>query len=103
MRTEVPAGSTSGVPSGIWMTRASRWVRVCSLPFIGRSLASMLAAVTAWTWHRECYRSAPMPPVLLARLADIPEGGMTGRVHGSHEIALARVRGEVFAMDDVCT
>jgi len=29
-----------------------------------------------------------MPPVLLARLADIPEGGMIGRVHGIHEIAL---------------
>jgi len=44
-----------------------------------------------------------VPPVLLARLADIAEGGMIGRVDGSREIVLARVRGEVFAMDDVCT
>lgn len=44
-----------------------------------------------------------MPPVLLARLDEIPEGGMVCRVHGAHQVVLARVRGEVFALDDVCT
>ena len=44
-----------------------------------------------------------MPPVLLARLSEIPEGGLVGRSHGAFEIALARVRNEVFAIDDVCT
>ncbi len=28
---------------------------------------------------------------------------MVWRVHGAHQIALARVHGEVFAIDDVCT
>jgi nitrite reductase/ring-hydroxylating ferredoxin subunit len=44
-----------------------------------------------------------MPPVLLARLSEIPEGEMVCRLHGTRPVALARVRGEVFAFDDVCT
>jgi nitrite reductase/ring-hydroxylating ferredoxin subunit len=44
-----------------------------------------------------------MPPVLLARLSEIPEGGMVCRAHGGRQVALARVAGEVFAIDDVCT
>ena len=44
-----------------------------------------------------------MPFVQLATLDEIPEGAMVCRVHGEHEIALARVDGEVFAIDDVCT
>ena len=44
-----------------------------------------------------------MPPVLLARLSEIAEGGMVCRVHGGRAVALARVQGEVFAIDDVCT
>jgi 3-phenylpropionate/trans-cinnamate dioxygenase ferredoxin component len=44
-----------------------------------------------------------MAPVLLARLAELPEGGLVCRRHGGQQIALARVHGEVFAIDDVCT
>ncbi|HEV8629908.1 MAG TPA: nitrite reductase (NAD(P)H) small subunit [Thermoanaerobaculia bacterium] len=44
-----------------------------------------------------------MPPVLLARLAEIPEGGMVCRVHGARQVALVRIQGEVFAIDDLCT
>jgi len=44
-----------------------------------------------------------MPPVMLARLDEIPDGGMVCRRHGTHQIALARIRDEVFAIDDVCT
>jgi nitrite reductase/ring-hydroxylating ferredoxin subunit len=44
-----------------------------------------------------------MPPVKLATLGEIPEGGLLCRSHGSRQLALARVRGEVFAIDEVCT
>lgn len=44
-----------------------------------------------------------MPPVLLAHLADLREGSLILREHGPYQIALARVHGEVFAIDDVCT
>ena len=44
-----------------------------------------------------------MPPVKLATLAEIPDGGMVCRTHGARQVLLARVGGEVFALDDVCT
>jgi 3-phenylpropionate/trans-cinnamate dioxygenase ferredoxin component len=44
-----------------------------------------------------------MPPVKLATLSEIPDGGMVCRVHGARQVMLARVGGEVFAIDDVCT
>ena len=44
-----------------------------------------------------------MPPVKLATLAEIPEGGMICRTHGGRQVALARVEGHVYAIDDVCT
>jgi 3-phenylpropionate/trans-cinnamate dioxygenase ferredoxin component len=47
--------------------------------------------------------SRAMPPVLLARLSEIPAGGMTCRVHGTRQVMLARVGDAVYAIDDVCT
>ena len=44
-----------------------------------------------------------MPPVKLATLAEIPDGGMVSRVHAGRQVMLARVGAEVFALDDVCT
>jgi nitrite reductase/ring-hydroxylating ferredoxin subunit len=44
-----------------------------------------------------------VPPVLLARLDEIAEGALVCRVHGAQQVLLARVGGEVFALDDVCT
>jgi len=44
-----------------------------------------------------------MPTVLLARLDELPDGGMIQRRHGLRDVLLARVRGEVFALDDQCT
>lgn len=44
-----------------------------------------------------------MPPVKLANLAEIPEGGLVCRAHGRCQVALAKVRGEVFAIDEICT
>jgi nitrite reductase/ring-hydroxylating ferredoxin subunit len=44
-----------------------------------------------------------MPPVRLARLSELSDGGLAGRVHGTHQVLLARVGDEVFALDDVCT
>jgi len=44
-----------------------------------------------------------MPPILLARLDEVPEGALIHRRHGTRDVLLARVRGEVFALDDVCT
>ena len=44
-----------------------------------------------------------MPPVKLATLAEIPDGGMVCRIHGARQVMLARVGGEVYAIDDVCT
>ena len=44
-----------------------------------------------------------MPSVKLAVLSEIPEGRLVCRSHGSCQVALARVGGEVFAIDDVCT
>jgi nitrite reductase/ring-hydroxylating ferredoxin subunit len=44
-----------------------------------------------------------VPPVLLARLAELPAGAMIRRRHGLRDILLARVGDEVFALDDVCT
>ena len=43
-----------------------------------------------------------MPPLKLATLAEIPDGGMICRAHGARQVMLARVGGEVFAIDDVC-
>src|SRR4029453_3496391 len=91
MRTEVPAGSSIGVPSGISITRQSRWVMTCSVPDMESRCGAGGGGAFARVW------GPPPPP------PHIPEGGMIGRVDGSREIVLARVRGEVFAMDDVCT
>jgi nitrite reductase/ring-hydroxylating ferredoxin subunit len=44
-----------------------------------------------------------MPPVKLATVAEIPEGGMVCRLHERRAVLLAKVGGEVFALDDVCT
>jgi 3-phenylpropionate/trans-cinnamate dioxygenase ferredoxin subunit len=44
-----------------------------------------------------------MPPVLLARLAELPEGALLCRTHGTRQVLLARVGGTVYALDDVCT
>ena len=44
-----------------------------------------------------------MPPVLLARLSEIPAGGLTCRIHGTRQVMLARVGDAVYAIDDVCT
>ncbi|MBZ0111585.1 MAG: Rieske (2Fe-2S) protein [Thermoanaerobaculia bacterium] len=44
-----------------------------------------------------------MPSIRLASLDEIPEGGMICRSHGEHQVTLAKVKGEVFAIDDVCT
>ena len=44
-----------------------------------------------------------MAPVKLAQVSEIPEGGMICREHGDLQIALAKVDGEVFAMNDVCS
>jgi nitrite reductase/ring-hydroxylating ferredoxin subunit len=44
-----------------------------------------------------------MPPVKLAAVAEIPEGGMICRAHGRRPVLLAKVAGRVFALDDVCT
>jgi nitrite reductase/ring-hydroxylating ferredoxin subunit len=44
-----------------------------------------------------------VPPVKLATLAEIPEGGMICRLHGPRPVLLARVQGRVYALDDVCT
>jgi 3-phenylpropionate/trans-cinnamate dioxygenase ferredoxin subunit len=44
-----------------------------------------------------------MAEVKLARLEEIPEGGMTVKEHGGTSVLLARCGGQVYAMDDVCT
>jgi 3-phenylpropionate/trans-cinnamate dioxygenase ferredoxin component len=44
-----------------------------------------------------------MPEIKLAKLSEIPEGEMICRTHDGRQIALARIDGEVYAMDDVCT
>jgi nitrite reductase/ring-hydroxylating ferredoxin subunit len=44
-----------------------------------------------------------VPPVLLARLAEIPDGGLVCRAHGAEQVLLARRGDEIFALDDSCT
>ena len=44
-----------------------------------------------------------MPPVKLATIAEIPEGGMVCRIHAGRQVTLAKVNGQVFAINDVCT
>ena len=44
-----------------------------------------------------------MPPIKIAQVSDIPEGGMICRDHMGSQILLAKVDGEIFAMDNVCT
>ena len=44
-----------------------------------------------------------MPFTKLATLAELPDGTPVGRTHGKHQVCLARVGGEVFAINDVCT
>ena len=42
-------------------------------------------------------------PVKIATLDEIPEGGMICREHEGNHILLAKVAGEVFAIDNICT
>ena len=44
-----------------------------------------------------------MAEVKIAKVSEIPDGGMICRIHGGRQVLLARVGEEVFAMDDVCT
>jgi 3-phenylpropionate/trans-cinnamate dioxygenase ferredoxin component len=61
------------------------------------------ARAGAWTGSFRCVRVADVPEVKLARLSEIPEGGMICRRHGDRQVALARIGGGVYAMNDVCT
>jgi nitrite reductase/ring-hydroxylating ferredoxin subunit len=44
-----------------------------------------------------------VPWVALARLDELPEGGLVARAHDGQQVLLARLRGAVYALDDVCT
>lgn len=44
-----------------------------------------------------------MSKVKLATVDEIPEGGMIMRIHESMFITLAKVDGEIYAIDDICT
>lgn len=44
-----------------------------------------------------------MAKVKLATLDEIPEGGMIGRIHEGSFVALAKVDGRVYALNDICT
>lgn len=44
-----------------------------------------------------------MEQVKLATLDEIPEGGLILKEHGNRQILLAKIEGEVYAMDDVCS
>lgn len=44
-----------------------------------------------------------MAKVKLASVDEIPEGGMVLRIHEGQFICLAKVQGEIYAIDDICT
>jgi nitrite reductase/ring-hydroxylating ferredoxin subunit len=44
-----------------------------------------------------------MAKVKLAKVSEIPEGSMISRIHESNYVMLAKVSGEIYAMDDICT
>lgn len=44
-----------------------------------------------------------MAKVKLATVDEIPEGGMIMRNHEGAFVTLARVHGEIYAIDDICT
>ncbi len=44
-----------------------------------------------------------MSYIQLAAVDEVPEGGMICRRHGSHQVTLSKVDGEVFAIDNECT
>jgi len=44
-----------------------------------------------------------MALVKLARVDEVPEGGMIAREHDGKQILLAKVEGTVYAMNNVCT
>lgn len=44
-----------------------------------------------------------MAKVKLATTDEIPEGGMIMRNHESKYVTLAKVNGEIYAMNDICT
>jgi 3-phenylpropionate/trans-cinnamate dioxygenase ferredoxin subunit len=41
--------------------------------------------------------------VKLARVDEIPEGGLVMREHGGRQVLLAKIEGKIHAMDDVCS
>lgn len=43
-----------------------------------------------------------MALVKLARIDEVPEGGMIAREHGDKQILLAKVEGTIYAMDNIC-
>ncbi|MGH8503750.1 MAG: Rieske (2Fe-2S) protein [Gammaproteobacteria bacterium] len=44
-----------------------------------------------------------MSKVKLATVFEIPEGGMILRIHENKFVMLAKVQGEIYAMNDICT
>jgi len=44
-----------------------------------------------------------MAEIKLAKASEVPEGGMIMKEHGGKQILLAKVDGEVYALNDVCT
>lgn len=44
-----------------------------------------------------------MAKVKLATVDEVPEGGMIMRIHESNFVTLAKVDGEIYAMNDICT
>lgn len=41
--------------------------------------------------------------VELAKVSEIPEGGMIMKEHGGQQVMLAKIAGKVYAMNDICT
>jgi 3-phenylpropionate/trans-cinnamate dioxygenase ferredoxin component len=44
-----------------------------------------------------------MARVKLATVSDVPEGGLTMREHEGRTVLLAKVEGQIYAMNDTCT
>jgi nitrite reductase/ring-hydroxylating ferredoxin subunit len=44
-----------------------------------------------------------MAPVAVAKASEIPEGGMVAKEHAGKLVVLAKVKGKIYAMDNVCT
>jgi nitrite reductase/ring-hydroxylating ferredoxin subunit len=44
-----------------------------------------------------------MAKVRLAKVQEIPEGGLIVKVHGTKQVLLTQIRGTIYAMNDVCT